>query len=451
MLRDRKVGGTAIALVLALSACTNSTTSKTAEGELPAGPRCIEPEDGSGCLPLAPAKDRVDLRRPVFSRPTAITNALHPSSTLTQVIYGGQVDGKPFRTEFSRLSDRKTIVWEGQRIPVVSWQYLAFSDGRIHEVAVDWFAQDDRGSVWYFGEDVFNYADGAVADTDGTWLAGKDGPPGMIMPGGPQVGDVYRPENIPDSVFEEVTVKAVNRTVPGPSGRVAGAVVVSELHFDGKREEKIFAPGYGEFSTGSPAGDLEAVTLAVPTDARTGPPPAGLTALSTVVRAAYDATGRNDWAAAGAASNALTAQWRSFRAGGVPVLLGDQMTKDIDALAAGVAARDEKGAHRAALRVAQNLLDLRLRHEPLAAIERARADLWARQVLIDAAAGEAGAVLGDATAFKWTWNRIRATAPSTLVAKVDGPLRDLAAAAKQKDLDAAGRSATALSAALTTH
>ncbi len=435
-------------LVLVLAACTNSTTSTKAGDQLPAGPRCIAPEEGSGCLPLAPAKDRADLLRPAFSKPTDITNPLHPSSALTQVIYGGQVDGKPFRTEFSRLPDTKTITWDGRKIPVVSWQYLAFSDGRIHEVAVDWFAQDDRGSVWYFGEDVFNYADGAVENTDGTWLAGKDGPPGMIMPGRPKAGDVYRPENIPDAVFEEVTVKAVDQTVPGPSGPVAGAVVVSELHFDGKYEEKIFAPGYGEFSTGSPTGDLEGVSLAVPTDARPGSLPAGFTA---GVRSAFDVVGRNDWVAASAAVGALSASWGSIRTSGVPDLLGKQMTRDVEVLTAAVAARDPKAAHGASLRVAQNALDLRLRHEPLAGIERARADLWARQIPIDAAAGEAGAVLGDATTFGWTWDRIRPTAPSTLVAKVEGPLRELMDAATRKDLAAASRSATALSAALKTH
>jgi hypothetical protein len=76
-------------------------------------------------------------------------------------------------------------------------QYVAYLGGRILEVALDWYAQADDGSVWYFGEDVFNYLDGMVADTHGTWLACKDGPPGMIMPAIPSPGQVYRPENIP--------------------------------------------------------------------------------------------------------------------------------------------------------------------------------------------------------------------------------------------------------------
>ena len=59
---------------------------------------------------------------------------------------------------------------------------VAYLDGRIHEVALDWYAQADDGSAWYFGEDVFNYEDGKVADTEGTWIVGGETPAAMIMP-----------------------------------------------------------------------------------------------------------------------------------------------------------------------------------------------------------------------------------------------------------------------------
>jgi hypothetical protein len=98
-----------------------------------AGPTCIPPERGGGCLPIAPAKSRVDLTRPTFSNPTSITNPLHPSSKVAQVIYGGQVDGKPFRTEFTLLPDIRTITWNGQPTRTVTMQYFAYLDGCIEE------------------------------------------------------------------------------------------------------------------------------------------------------------------------------------------------------------------------------------------------------------------------------------------------------------------------------
>ncbi len=128
-------------------------------------------------------------------------------------------------------------------------QYVAYLDRRMVEVALDYFAQADDGSVWYFGEAVSNYKDGVVADHEGSWIAGKDGPPGMIMPAHPKRGDVYRPENIPGLVFEEDTVQSAGATVDGPRGRVEGAIVVREHLMDNTFEDKVFAPGYAEFQT----------------------------------------------------------------------------------------------------------------------------------------------------------------------------------------------------------
>lgn len=112
----------------------------------------------------------------------------------------------------------------------------------------------------------------------------------MIMPANPKVGDVFRPENICGLIFEEVTVKSIGATVTGPSGPVSGAIVTSELHLDGSREEKVFAPGYGEFSTGSGA-NLEAIAVAVPTDALTSSPPAELHTLLTSATSIFNVAG----------------------------------------------------------------------------------------------------------------------------------------------------------------
>ena len=54
-------------------------------------------------------------------------------------------------------------------------QYLAYLGGRIQEVALDFYAQADDGSVWYFGEDVFNYRRGIVQATSGRHLARREG------------------------------------------------------------------------------------------------------------------------------------------------------------------------------------------------------------------------------------------------------------------------------------
>ena len=61
-----------------------------------------------------------------------------------------------------------------------------------------------------------------------------------------------------------------------------------ELHDDGSFEEKVFAPGYGEFFTAS-GGDVEALALAAPTDSLPGGVPAALAAISTGADQVYAA------------------------------------------------------------------------------------------------------------------------------------------------------------------
>jgi len=179
---------------------------------MPAGPSCAPIEVDGTRLPLAPERDRIHTTTPTFSNLTAVTNPLFPIADLHSAVQMGTVDN------------------------TLASQYHAYLDGRILEVAIDWYAQADDGPVWYFGEDAFNCEDVVVADTHGSWLASRDGPPGMIMPADPAVGDVYRSENIAGNVFEEVTVREVGVPVAGPLGLVDRAIVIRELHQIGARE-----------------------------------------------------------------------------------------------------------------------------------------------------------------------------------------------------------------------
>jgi hypothetical protein len=48
-------------------------------------------------------------------------------------------------------------------------------NGRLKEDTYDWYAQDERGNVWYLGEDTKEYENGKVSSTEGSWEAGVDG------------------------------------------------------------------------------------------------------------------------------------------------------------------------------------------------------------------------------------------------------------------------------------
>jgi len=347
-------------------------------------------------LVTAPESERVDLGVPTFSNPTAITNPRFPIAELDQVIQLGEEAGAALRFEVTLLPETRVIEWNGQQVETLVSQFIAYENGRVLEVAVDFFAQADDGAVWYFGEDVANYVDGAIDNTDGTWLAGRDGPPGMIMPAEPQVGDVYRPENIPGFVFEEVTVIAVDQTVEGPTGLVEGAVVVQELLMDGLLEDKTFAPGYGEFFFAVEAEqEVVHMALALPTDAATGALPAELTMLSSGAEGIAVAVAAQDWETVSATLETMATAWETYQAGDVPPLLEAQMSDARDVLATTVDAQDAPATSQAAIDVDHATLDAQLQFRSPADVDQDRLELWAWQLEVDEAAGDATLMAGD--------------------------------------------------------
>jgi hypothetical protein len=428
-----------LAVAIVATACTRGGSGAASAGSEPG----TIPQPFVNGLQVAPDSQRVDLAMPTFSDPTNITNPLFPVSDQESVLMLGHVEGKPFRTEVTLLPETQVVEWAGLRVETLVSQYVAFLDGSIEEVAYDKYAQADDGSVWYFGEDVFDFRDGAIIVTEGTWLAGRDGPAAMIMPGHPQVGDVYRSENAPGFVFEQVTVGSVGETLQGPLGPIQGGIVADELHSDGKTEQKVFAPGYGEFFTGG-GGDVEALALAVPTDAASGPMPAELPTLSDGALSVVDAAGSGSWKAASATVGDMAAAWDSYRDGGVPRLIEPRMSGALDALARAVHARDADRARRAAIDTARSSFDLQLRFRPADEIDLARMDLWAAQLLVDDAAGDAAAVGADAFALDYVRDRIRDALDARDLSRVNTELGTIQVAVVDEDLRAVADAAARL-------
>jgi len=419
-----------------------SAASTTAAGE--ASSRMIPQPPVPADIPVAPKSKRVDLSMPTFSDPTNVTNPLFPVSKQDSVLMVGHVDGKPFRTEVTLLPETRIVEWQGQRIETLVSQYTAYLDGRIQEVAYDLYAQADDGSVWYFGEDVADFEDGAIVTKEGTWIVGKDGPAAMIMPADPKVGDAYRTENTPGIAFEEVTVKAVGKTLDGPLGSVKGGLLAEELHMDGKTEGKTFAPGYGEFYT-SDGSDVEALALAVPTDALPGPLPDGLGDLYSGALETFDAAKSRDWNAASATVNNMNDVWMTYgRRGNLLKKIEPRMNEALAALKAAVDARDAERTRQIAIGVAQWSLDLRLQYRPQTEIDLARLDLWAAQLTLDAAARKAGSVGGDVFTIGYIRDRILNTLDGADVVRLDSEVQKLQVAVADNDLSAASETAERL-------
>lgn len=119
--------------------CDTNATSPTA-----AGPN----RDTTSPLATAPDSARVDLDEPTFADPTSITTLRFPISELAQVVQVGAEGDVSLHHEITLLPETKTIDWNGQQVETVVSQFIAYGDGRILEVATDYFAQADDGSVW---------------------------------------------------------------------------------------------------------------------------------------------------------------------------------------------------------------------------------------------------------------------------------------------------------------
>jgi hypothetical protein len=443
----RSLAGVA-AIALIASSCSGTTSEEEPSEATPvasatAAPSEIAQPSVPEDLPVAPMDERIDVAMPSFSDPTAITNPLFPVSRQASVLMLGRVEGQPFRTEVTLLPETRIVKWEGQEIEVAVSQYVAFRGGSIEEVAYDLYAQADDGSVWYFGEDVFDFRDGAIVVTEGTWLAGRDGPAAMIMPADPQVGDVYRPENAPGFVFEEVTVKSVTENVEGPLGPIDGGMVASELHMDGGRERKVFAPGYGEFYTAA-GGDVEALALALPTDAADGEMPVEMTTLSELALDTYDAASQRGWRRVSSNLDDMLAAWRALPSSEVPRLIRPVLAAALRDLARSARARDISETRNDAIDVARSSFDLQLRYRPTTEIDLARLDLWAAQLINDQAAGDGHAVAADAYALDYVRDRILETLDPETLTQVNTELGEIQSAVLDEEPAAAAEAAIRL-------
>jgi hypothetical protein len=121
-----------------------------------------------------------------------VDNPWFPLRPGTVYVYEGMKDGKPAR-------DVVTVTHKVARIDGAPCRVVRdrlYLSGRLAERTTDWYTEDRRGTVWYFGESTAELdASGRVTSTEGTWRAGRDGArEGIYMPAHPQVGRTGRQE-----------------------------------------------------------------------------------------------------------------------------------------------------------------------------------------------------------------------------------------------------------------
>ena len=120
--------------------------------------------------------------------------------------------------------------------------------GKPVESTRDWYAQDKRGNVCYFGEHTIEYVHGKPSD-NGSWEAGVDGNmPGVALPANPKVGLSYREEYSKGIAEDQSRVLALDEQATVPAGHFKPTLMTEDFSpIEPKVSEiKFYAKGSGQ-------------------------------------------------------------------------------------------------------------------------------------------------------------------------------------------------------------
>ena len=189
-----------------------------------------------------------------------IDNKYFPLEPGTTFVYKGETQDATEGDTVRVTRDTRTIM--GVECVVVDDRVT--EDGKLTEKTYDWYAQDAKGNVWYFGEDSKEYEDGKVKSTEGSWEAGKDGAkPGIIMPADPKVGETYRQEYYKGEAEDMARPLKLDGSVGVPYGSFDHVLVTDEwTPLENKiAEHKFYAPGVGNVKEIATKGPRDTLTL----------------------------------------------------------------------------------------------------------------------------------------------------------------------------------------------
>jgi hypothetical protein len=198
---------------------------------------------------IATALITLALAGPGFS--ARVDHPWFPLRPGTTYVYRGRKDGREAR-------DVVTVTRRTKRIggaPCVVVTDRLYLDGRLAERTADWYSQDARGNVWYFGEATATLdARGRVTSTEGSWQAGVAGArAGIFMPARPRIGFAGQQEHYPGHAEDRYRVTAL-------AGRTLTTEEWTPLE-PGVRDRKAYVRGVGLVREQTVAGGSERAEL----------------------------------------------------------------------------------------------------------------------------------------------------------------------------------------------
>jgi len=246
MMKSRKalptLIGAAMALVLLAGCSSSGGTGGAAQGKVKGA--------------YAPSIDPADFT-------TKVDNKYFPLKPGTTFVYRGKTEDATEGDTVAVTSDTRNTM--GVECVVVDDRVT--EAGELTEKTYDWYAQDNEGNVWYFGEDSKEYENGKVKSTEGSWEAGKDGAePGIIMPANPNVGETYRQEYYKGEAEDMARALKLDGSATVPQGSYDHVLVTREWTplEPNIAEHKYYAAGVGnvlEVAVKGPQERLELVDV----------------------------------------------------------------------------------------------------------------------------------------------------------------------------------------------
>jgi hypothetical protein len=187
----------------------------------------------------------------------SVDNPWFPLVPGTTFVYRGVKDGEPTR-DVVHVTSRVRVV-DGVRCIAVTDRLYA--SGRLAERTTDWYAQDRRGNVWYFGEATGELdRAGHVTSTEGSWLAGRNGAKaGIYMTARPTVGQSRLQEYYKGHAEDHFAVVSLRARVSVPYTTSNRALLTKEWTplEPGTLDHKYYVRGIGNVKEVTVKGPLE--------------------------------------------------------------------------------------------------------------------------------------------------------------------------------------------------
>jgi hypothetical protein len=150
-----------------------------------------------------------------------------------------------------------------QGVPTRVVNDTVFVEGKSEETTNDWYAQDDKGNVWYMGEDTTDFTN-KKNPHEGTWESGvKGAKAGLIMLAEPKVKVTYDQEVAKDVAEDKATVLSLDNNVTVPYGSFSNVIKTKEfsaLEPDAV-EQKYYAANVGDIKEKTLKGSKEGIEL----------------------------------------------------------------------------------------------------------------------------------------------------------------------------------------------